>query len=219
MAGTNSDKSENIVDSVYSRFILRDALGKMVPGLILVASITATLVPVPIMVDHARSIPSWGWLAVFGLSWLAAFALQSFGERTGLFKSLPPGPDKDLNQWYKDYLRFKTHAAPQAIREHERFVVIMEACGNASVALLVSAILLVIDGFTDTVRAAVPIRPWICGELLRLAAPLIALMFSAVFLWLVHYKHRERHFKLIKEGLKLMDEEQLINREPDGNQP
>ena len=67
------DASE-LIDSIYGRFVLRDVLGKMVPGFIPIATGAYTIIPPNQMLSIIEKLSIWAWLAIAGLSWLLAFA-------------------------------------------------------------------------------------------------------------------------------------------------
>ncbi len=66
--------------ALYNRYILRDFLGKIIPGAIAIAALymgARGLVEAKALVT---TLPLGGWIAAIGASWVAGFAVQSLGE-------------------------------------------------------------------------------------------------------------------------------------------
>ncbi len=152
-----------IVNALYSRLLLRDFFGKVVPGAVLLVSALSSF----IVQDSGKlvlSLPFSLWLFALGISWLLGFAVQSFGEQTQLIRHYPKILEKtswrnisslkeldgknlkgeyDVNIGYVHFQEYitdfsKTVNSFDDIQQKERFSVIKEACGNGYVALLVA---------------------------------------------------------------------------------
>ena len=66
------------LDKFYNSFIARDLFAKIIPGGILLITITWGLkgdITVPF-----QELPAWAWLYIFGASYALGFAVQGFGE-------------------------------------------------------------------------------------------------------------------------------------------
>ncbi len=130
-----------IFDSLYSRLILRDLLAKILPGTILLATVAYAALPT----ETFRTLldpPLWLALSTLGSGWLTAFAVQGLGERSGFIKNDPSGfKRKDT---YKLMVEFDRRATSSQQMQAERLLVIKEACGNGSLALLLSALLTIV---------------------------------------------------------------------------
>ena len=86
--------AENLVDALYSRFLLRDFFGKIVPGLLLLFTLGIVFVSPEDCApgtcrDIIMALPLGVWVAIFGAAWIAAIAVQSFGEWAKLFRYYP----------------------------------------------------------------------------------------------------------------------------------
>jgi hypothetical protein len=84
MAG---DDLRSLFDAFYERLVLRDFLGKVVPGLILLFTVCASVAWVNLtsvefsnLVKILIKLSFLGWLVIFGAAWLIAFAIQAFGQ-------------------------------------------------------------------------------------------------------------------------------------------
>jgi hypothetical protein len=205
------DKGENIIDAIYSRFVLRDALGKMVPGSILLATIIGSNIPWPPNIDLIKAVPVWAWLGFFGISWIVAFGLQSLGEKVKLIQYLPKCTDVDT--WYSKYMQFRMNAKTEGLREHERMVVIMEACGNAAIALGASFVFLLIKLLFDLVAGKATLST-LKTALPSLGPPVIMFVVLMCFLYRMHCEHRSRHYKLLLRGLDELNKDKAAKATP-----
>jgi len=196
-----------LIDSIYGRFVLRDFLGKMVPGFILISIGAYIIVPYNQLIFLVEKLPIWGWFAIGGLSWITAFAIQSFGEAIRFIKYLPP--DVNRSDWYNMYMKFKSKSNDASIREHERMVVIMEACGNASISCFLSIALLLISIFIDA-RGETAFLNTFKNDIFSLGIPFLLLIFGGFFLGRMHREHRLRHYQICEVGISLLDPEQSL---------
>jgi hypothetical protein len=130
-----------VFDGLYSRFILRDFFGKIVPGAIPVMVLYYTLGTNQSF--SVKDIPLEVWVLLYGVSWITGFAIQSIGEwlhdhceKLGIRYHT-----QQTEELFYD-LRIKAcaSAAPFERQEIERTIVIKEATGNTSIAILVSLI-------------------------------------------------------------------------------
>ncbi|MBN2591980.1 MAG: hypothetical protein JXA81_00630 [Sedimentisphaerales bacterium] len=199
------DKGENFVDTIYSRFVLRDALGKMVPGSILLVTIIGSSVPWPPKVDLIKTVPVSVWIGFFGLSWIVAFGLQSFGEKVKLIQYLPKCAD--LETWYNKYMQFRMKAKIEGVREHERMVVIMEAYGNAAIALGASFAFLLIKLLFDLIAGKATLST-LKTTLPCFGPPVIIFLVLMCCLYRMHREHRSRHYNLLLKGLVELNKDQ-----------
>ena len=139
-----------LFDALYDRLVLRDFFGKIVPGLVLLSTIYfcfARWQKVPSSIGCIENIPSFAWLAIFGLAWMLTFSVQAFGESCGktykrqLIHYYPPEEFDNDKKFLEFKGKFNEVAYPDEKRQMERFVVIKEACGNGYVTILISFLL------------------------------------------------------------------------------
>ena len=76
-------------DAFYRRFVLRDLLGKIIPGEIAILSFGAAFGGVLNTNTLFDSLSFGVWLGVMGLAWLVGFAVQSLGEALHLIAYYP----------------------------------------------------------------------------------------------------------------------------------
>lgn len=152
---------QTVFDSFYTRFVLRDFFGKIVPGGILIFAIAVSATSTSSVVAYLASMSFFAWVAIFGVSWLIAFAIQSFGEKPlpgrcsfSFIRYYPKSLEQQ--QFYDMYIRFHQNALPNEMQQVERLVVIKEACGNGYVAIAISLVLVVVDTILNRVWVVVP---------------------------------------------------------------
>jgi len=138
----------SVFDSLYTRLILRDVVGKIVPGSALLISLYLAALPPPgdfhAAIDAVRGMPASSWFIVAAAGWLTAFAIQAFGGWLPPKRFLPyiryaSAPLEDMFEYQRQHLRFARVAKDAETQIFERSTVVKEACGNASVAGFVSA--------------------------------------------------------------------------------
>ena len=195
--------------SFYSKFVLRDLCGKVVPGSIVLFALVSSVVwqePTAVF-----DIPVAGWVIIYGLAWIAGFAVQALGEKTGGIRYYPkilerkawedllpvdlssiemskPGGNKDFGQrnWLGFYNCFHGIASDAATQQRERFVVIKEGCGNSFMALIVLEIMIVLDVVLRWEMSWDTLRPHLASGVL--------LCVLTYFLFVMHRLHVNRQF-------------------------
>jgi hypothetical protein len=116
---------------------------------------------------------------LLGVAWLAGLAIQGVGEITALCPGLPVryfpkrmAPD----EWHALIVDFDRVARADDKQRFERYTVIKEASGNASLALALSLVLMIsvpVDGYR-------PLSLFILGSI------------AALSLGILHHKNAER---------------------------
>ncbi len=181
---------EELLKSLYEKFLLRDVLGKVTPGaLATTASAWALGYATPPLLT---TLKDWNWyaLALIPVFYLVGVALQIIGEFLGLHSAAPypkaillVPTRKTWRQAYDDFssrlslIRRATSAQwpPAAQEQRERFVYLKEGCGNMALALLLLALA----------------RPaWMAPHAFGQQSFLLAL--GALFMWLSHVIHARR---------------------------
>jgi len=149
----------NIVQFLYTTFLLRDVFGKAAPGAILLACVVLGLTVSPDakvvdalwdLAERVTSLPLILQVLLFGLSWTLGFALQQIGIRVKfrkrrdkvdisnqLLMTEPSHPDDSRFESIID----TTITPPPISAVLERQIVIKEASGNLSIALLIGPLL------------------------------------------------------------------------------
>jgi hypothetical protein len=120
----------------YTQFILRDLLGKVAPGAILLGGLTLSFIPFAKAVEHGGQAGFGAWVVAGAVAWLLGISLQGLGEIVHFIRYYPRSvPDRE---WRRKLAKFHAEAKASQAQHFERFVVIKEACGNAVVAIVVT---------------------------------------------------------------------------------
>ena len=198
--------AENIVDAIYSRFLLRDMVGKVVPGSILLLTIIGSYLEKDDVFKLLEKIGFFAALMLFSLAWVTAFSIQSFGEHLGLIRYFPKkgeenAGDDRFNRYYQKIILFNKNATPLERMERERLLVIRESCGNTYVALVFSFIIYVLS-YAVSSRSSFDI--YVLKEQFKFLTPVIVSILPAIVcLRYMHVKYVERHDVFLKTILAL----------------
>jgi hypothetical protein len=187
-------ETKHIVDSIYDKLVLRDLIGKVVPGSVSMLSVAIGLYG-PDDVNRLLSELHWSLLVIgAGVAWLMGFALQFTGETLGLLKT-HPGPSR--RDFFSKWAEFHATATDHQKIHAERLNVIKEACGNGSVAFIGGSVIIAV---AQSIRGVYKVVPMCI--LLTLA------VFVGVALWRMHITHVERYGDLVANtlGLKLKEQ-------------
>jgi hypothetical protein len=139
----------NVLDSLYTRLILRDVFGKIVPGSALIISLYIAVLSPPssnlyTAIIAVRAMSASSWVIIMAAGWLTAFAIQALGGWLPEWRFLPyirysVAPLDDAFEFQRKLLMFARVATDAEKQIFERATVIKEACGNASLAAFLSA--------------------------------------------------------------------------------
>jgi|SRR2546425_12632704 len=174
-----------LFDALYSRLLLRDVFGKVVPGSVVIFALAASVFTAKNVADYAQSMGFWFWVLILGSAWVMAFSVQALGESTGLIRYHKK--EWSDEEFYTKRLEFESCASQDERQQMERFVVIKEACGNGYLAASLAIITLAVDrvvesGLSDAFQQTM-------GQSLHVIVVLVALI---VFLGRMHFIHVER---------------------------
>lgn len=141
---------DGLFNALYSKLLLRDIFGKIVPGsVVLLAVYVSFFLPKDSLkeaLDNLQSIPFWIWLFFLGFAWVTAFAVQAIGETTGLIRY---HREQSNEEFYAKRHKFNSHATEVERQELERLIVIKEACGNGYLAVSIAILTLLVDKLVD----------------------------------------------------------------------
>jgi hypothetical protein len=147
---------DRLLDSLYTRFILRDVLGNVVPGGLLVVALYLSIFSSTADLAAAFSTilgkPAFSWVILGAAGWFVSFAIQAFG---GLLAQCPKSlkrflpyidhserPHHDVIEWHRKMLYFNKVASETDRQQFERLETVKEATGNASLSIILSGIVL-----------------------------------------------------------------------------
>lgn len=217
--------AEGLVDAIYSRFLLRDMVGKVVPGSILLFTIIGSYLESNGIKEVIAQITFFVGLALFSLAWVTAFSIQSFGERLGWIRYFPkkiikegtnegkPVDDKGrFKGYYQKIILFNKYATPLERMERERLLVIRESCGNTYVSLIFSfAVYILAYSIRNQIWVNLNIlhpesrefiQPLLPGIISVLPA-VISILPAIICLRYMHFQYVARHDEFLKAILSL----------------
>jgi hypothetical protein len=82
---------KHVLDSFYDKLVLRDLVGKIVPGIAFIFSLVAGLTGLDVLDHLPDKMNIFLWVVVVGFAWLLGFALQALGEITHFLRTHPQG--------------------------------------------------------------------------------------------------------------------------------
>ncbi len=125
-----------LIEALYSRFLLVDVFGKIIPGFVVLYSAVMTFWSAPPALESVNQLGLWGWPVVFGLSWALGLGIQSLGQWVRLAHEF-----ENLGTWYEQRARFQRIAQEAEVQQISRLLVIREASGNGCTALVTSLVI------------------------------------------------------------------------------
>jgi hypothetical protein len=136
----------------YTHFVLRDFFGKIIPGLIFLYSVAVVLMAASgtcgaenncagIVVIAFNDASTVTIILVFGLAWIAAFAVQGLWEIIVRLSCLKE-TSACIGLRYAELRKLESYSWHQF--EFKRLVVIEEACRNGALSILLSEAALVV---------------------------------------------------------------------------
>jgi hypothetical protein len=219
IGGHEVNELTGLFSAFYDRLILRDFFGKIVPGAFVAFPL---FVFQPSTINYLWDMSFWLWLFLVGLSWILGFAAQSIGWKAGIIRFYPEIVEQcdwrsmlKNNEWRKDLkvnccivkcdnlgennstniMRdFDFVADSKQRQQRERLAVIKEACGNASVALMVGLLVIwlnrLLNWLMSTKLDTLPPIDW-------MIVTTITLIVISLFLWIMHRLHVDREFRYV----------------------
>ncbi|MDD2776402.1 MAG: hypothetical protein PHU06_10630 [Gallionella sp.] len=183
--------AENLFESLYDNFLLRDLFAKIVPGaIVLIASLYETPMAM-IIIDQTGKAGLPAALLLAGIAWIVGIAVQGFGTSINLIKH-HPSPDFDNdNIRYNTRSHFNSIAKPFDIKQVERFAIIKEAAGNAAMAISIGITIATLRGVPQIFLPDQPIFILIAHFCLMSCLPIIV----AISLFEVNRKHVKKQYK------------------------
>jgi hypothetical protein len=149
---------QGVFRNLYTGFLLRDFAGKIIPGIVLLFSISTIFQDMRnSAVLFTKKIPVASLILISGLAWIVTLGTQSLAEGIGVWRYFPaekqqssqektgfmsqllgPGDEQAFDKNTMQIDEFQSKATEDEKQQYERFVVIKEACGNLFVACLIS---------------------------------------------------------------------------------
>ena len=152
-----------LFDAFYYHFLLRDFMGKIIPGITFIFAISIIVTDyfliqeanssVLYVTNYLLNLSFWTWIILLVVSWIIGLGIQSIAEFLRLIRYYPKYKDEEKenilteSEWHKMYVHFQNNATKNERKEFERMVVIKEACGNMYVSLGFSLIIILISHY------------------------------------------------------------------------
>jgi len=136
----------SIVDRLYTSYLLRDFVAKVVPGFLILVALLLSLGHQPPLPPSIFDISFWGGSFSTGLSFLVGFLVQAIGELLGWTRIYADGSsrNKDARRAaIKRMIEVARSREPAIAQQRERYVVLKEMSGNFSLAIVIGIVLLV----------------------------------------------------------------------------
>ena len=171
-----SDISDTI-KYLYREFILRDLLSFITPGAIIICAMLLLEWDLSQILTFTKLIPLVLYIPIFGAFFMVGFAIQCLGAE--IFHVIKFHHRKIDKEHFTRLATFRSKADEKAERQHERFVILKQMCGNSAVAIFIASVLLVIKRWIPCVV------PWVLG------AMVIAIVISLYWGHLVHVRRQE----------------------------
>ncbi len=139
------DTINNILDNFYNNFFMRDILGKILPGLILLFSLNTRFIFINCC-DELLKKPNFYLVSIIILiSYINGLCIQFLGYSSTLIliNRCRWGQNPiSLEDWMKNRKKFLINANVIQLKHAERFAVVKEISGNNGISLIFSAILI-----------------------------------------------------------------------------
>ncbi len=129
-----------LFECFYRRFLLRDFLGKMVPGGIVVGACCHGVCG-----QAAETIPLVVWIFLAGVAWLAGFAIQAISELLLPWRPIMNG--EHAEEQVEERLDVLGRFSEDGRRDFERLVVVEEICRNGAMALVLLVVIALAKSF------------------------------------------------------------------------
>jgi hypothetical protein len=133
-----------LFSDLYTKFLLRDFVGKIVPGSILLFSLVAMFVGPRDALAKVTKAPVVVLIVLAGFVWTVTLGVQSLSDRLKIWAYFPSQvegavqTEQDFGKSTMRIVEFQWCATDGEMLQYERFVVIKEACGNLFVEVLLS---------------------------------------------------------------------------------
>jgi len=163
-------------DSLYSQFLLRDLLAKVVPGFIALAAISALVIHSPLeLVERLSGVHSIVTIGIlYGISFMVGMFLQFIGERIRFVVIFVWRDNDEIDAREESLRRFQEFLSDEALsvpiyRQRERFAILKEMSGNFGMSLLSVSVV--------ALFRSVPAKPSIQAALLVGSIVLVSISF------------------------------------------
>ena len=125
------EAAQAVITQLYTNFILRDLVGKILPGCVLIFSFALLFAsPKEIVSSISKENPIVLVVIVGGLAWTSVLGLQRVAEFVSVWEYYPKVGGKEIDIQATVVEPFLRIACTTEKLQYERYVVIKEATGN-----------------------------------------------------------------------------------------
>ena len=184
--------ASDVLDSLYSNFVLRDFLSLVTPGAIILGTLLLCQFGFDGTIHILEQIPFVVYFPLFGICYILGVGMWTIGEL--LSKALLNGNftiyDYDTRdnerKYYTNLKRMYEKLSGNENRQviikiRERFVLLMQTCGNCCIALFISVIILVICELSGQSRNS--------GYFIQFVVGMILVFLVCYFGYVIHRKY------------------------------
>ena len=189
--------TKSIFDALYDRLILRDVTAKIVPGAVVIVSLTITTAPLKQIAYFLDILPWAFWFLFIGLTWIIGFSVQSLGEILRIKRIYYP--ENEFNS-KKEYFKLRSEfigcASSTDRSTSERLTALYESSANCAISIWVSLLILGLNLILNNGSLALNSNQIASGSIVALGFILV-LSFSLIRLHHVVIREHIEHMKSI----------------------
>jgi hypothetical protein len=195
---------EKIFDALYTRLLLRDAFGKVLPGIVWLSAIVGAGWGLGMVATLSADPSLVRGLLLLGLSWVVGFAVQSAGKMLRpsylRIETFPPAEFSGNKEFTEQMTEFHRIATDREAQAHERYAIVKEAAGNMYMAVLLAVMTLTLDWLAEAIFLTQSTYPALMPAA-AIVVPLAALVLAALALRRQHFQASARQAMVIKAVL------------------
>lgn len=192
---------ESIASRFYSDFILRDLLSFVTPGAIVLGSVLYLFLPLGFLLRIFNELNPLLYIPLLGLCYIIGIGLLMLGEEIDstyecCFKKISIGwfstfhaptaieQQKVVKSFHE---KLTNHTRDQFSKIRERYVILMQACGTCCLAILISAVILLIK-----FQLIYPLHSRLFHWIIPISILIIGMFFIAILLGNGYCVHKKR---------------------------
>jgi hypothetical protein len=129
------------LDSLYTSTIMRDFLTKVIPGSIILFTLTLPIYDTKEYIKTLSELSIWLWILLFGICIVIGNSIQAIAEFLGWSRWYLKDYDKKESEDKAKQRIIKFYAynkVPMILKTHERYVIIKDFSANVSLSILIS---------------------------------------------------------------------------------
>ena len=137
-------ETDSVIDRLYTSYLLRDFVAKVVPGFLVLLSIVLSSGHDRRLLHAIQAFSFWGWFLLIGLAFSIGFLVQALGELVGWTRIYPDGSSHNraarVNAIHR-MIALSRSNQPLITQQRERYVVLKEMSANFSLSIVLAFVL------------------------------------------------------------------------------